>query len=175
LPENWHPHLHVLATDGLFKDTQAFPIGGKETHCSRSYGWYSNKNRGLRAKKEHLSEDAPIDTIPDEVEVIDVSRVSAEAVLQLPKNIPSLTWRESIKKIWKADPSICSECQSEMRIILFITEGPIIHKILKHLGLWDEERDSQLRIARAPPPKTDTPEIVWIPIEDAGGNVFSLH
>ena len=56
-------------------------------------------------------------------------------------------------------------------------KGPIIKKILKHLGLWDEERDSQLRTetARGPPPKTDAPEIVWIPVEDAGGNVFSLH
>jgi len=56
-----------------------------------------------------------------------------------------------------------------MRIISFITEGPFIHKILKHLGLWDEARDPQLRkTARAPPPKKDAPEIVWIPIEDAG-------
>jgi len=49
-----------------------------------------------------------------------------------------------------------------MKIIAFITEGPIIHKILKHLGLWDEET------ARDPPLKTDTPEIVWIPVEDTG-------
>ena len=50
----------------------------------------------------------------------------------------------------------------QMKIIAFITEGPIVKKILKHLGLWEEE------IARAPPPKTETPEIVWIPVEDAG-------
>ena len=44
----------------------------------------------------------------------------------------------------------------------FITESPIIHKILKHLGLWEGET------VRDPPLKTDTPEIVWIPIEDTG-------
>ena len=49
-----------------------------------------------------------------------------------------------------------------MKVISFITEGPIIHKFLKHLGLWEEGS------ARNPPLKTDTPEIVWIPIEDAG-------
>jgi len=48
-----------------------------------------------------------------------------------------------------------------MKIISFITEGPIISKILRHLGLWEEA-------ARDPPMKIDTPEIVWIPIEDAG-------
>jgi len=48
-----------------------------------------------------------------------------------------------------------------MPVISFIIEGPIIYKILKHLGLWEE-------IARAPPPKTDTPEIVWVPVEDIG-------
>ena len=47
-----------------------------------------------------------------------------------------------------------------MRVISFIIEGPIIHKILKYLGLWDEET------ARDPPPKTGAPEIVWIPVED---------
>jgi len=43
-----------------------------------------------------------------------------------------------------------------------------IHKIVKRLGLWEEEA------ARAPPPKPDAPEIVWIPIEDASPNVFPL-
>ncbi len=55
---------------------------------------------------------------------------------------------------------ICPECAHQMRIISFITEGPIINKILKHPGLWDEERDLQLRkTARAPPPKRGTLEI----------------
>ena len=66
-------------------------------------------------------------------------------------------------------PLVCPECMGPMKIIAFITEGPIIHKILRHLGLWEEET------ARAPPPKPDTPEIVWIPVEDTGCNVFSLH
>ena len=47
-------------------------------------------------------------------------------------------------------------------------KGPIIKKVLKQLGLWDdEERGSQLRTARDPPSKIDAPEIVWIPLEDA--------
>ncbi len=49
-----------------------------------------------------------------------------------------------------------------MKIIAFITEGPIIQKIIKHLGLWEKET------ARDPPQRTDAQEIMWIPIEDAG-------
>ncbi len=29
--DKFHPHLHALVSDGLFKDTQAFPISVKET------------------------------------------------------------------------------------------------------------------------------------------------
>ena len=133
-------------------------IPKKNFQMTRSYGWYSNKNRGLRAKRENLSEDTPTETIPGEVEVIDVSKYQSNKV-------PSLTWRECIKKIWKQDPLICPECQSEMKIISFITETSLIKKILKYLDLWDEVRDSQIRkAARDPPVQTEIP-----------GNVFPLR
>jgi hypothetical protein len=139
-------------------------IPNKFSQLSRYYGFYSNKSRGMRAKAEQ------VEHIPGTIEennkeginIIDVSKYQ-------PKKVPSLTWCDCIKKIWKDDPLVCPECAQQMRIISFITEGPIIHKILRHLGLWEQET------ARDPPPKTDAPEIAWIPIEDAGGNVFSLH
>jgi hypothetical protein len=118
----------------------------------------------MRAKAEKL-EHTPSTTEENNkegVNIIDVSKYQT-------KKVPSLTWCECIKKIWKDDPLICPECMGTMKIIAFITEGSIIHKILKHLGLLEEET------ARDPAPKTDTPEIVWIPVEDTGGNVFSLH
>jgi len=40
--------------------------------------------------------------------VIDVSKYQ-------PKNVPSLTWRECIRKIWKDDPLICPENHSSSR------------------------------------------------------------
>ena len=122
---------------------------------TRNYGWYSNKNRGLRAKVENLAVDTPAETVPDEVEVIDVSTYQ-------PKNVPSLTWRECIKKIWKDDPLICPECQSEMKIISFIVSSATIKKILKYLDLWEEEQ------ARDPPQAGIPEEIVYVPVEDAG-------
>ena len=121
----------------------------------RYVGYYSNKSRGMRRKQGILRPcDLPLPEVPPDVDIIDVSEYN-------PPSIPSKTWRECIKKIWKDDPLVCPECAHQMRVISFITEGSIIYKILKHLGLWEE-------IARAPPPKTDAPEIVWIPIEDAG-------
>jgi len=77
------------------------------------------------------------------------------------KNVPSLTWRECIKKIWKDDPLICPECSSVMKIISFIEKPQIIKKILKYLNLWEEES------ARDPPVQSETPvEIVYVPIDD---------
>jgi len=130
-------------------------IPKKNFQMTRSYGWYSNKNRGLRAQRESLSEDTPTETIPDEVEVIDVSKYQ-------PKNVPSLTWRECIKKIWKDDPLICPECQSEMSIISFIDNPVVIKKILKYLDLWEEEA------ARDPPQAKIPEEIVYVPVDEAG-------
>ena len=108
---------------------------------------------------EH-TQDTAEENNKEGVNIIDVSKYQ-------PKKVPSLTWCECIKKIWKDDPLICPECQSKMRIISFITQGPIIHKILKHLGLWESDF-SPLRHARDPPTKVDAPEIVWIPVDDAG-------
>lgn len=54
-----------------------------------------------------------------------------------PRNIPSPNWRECIKKIWEVDPLICPHCQTEMKIVSFITDHAVVRKILKHLDLWD--------------------------------------
>ncbi len=96
-----------------------------------------------------------------DVEIIDVSKYK-------PKKVPSLTWRECIKKIWKDDPLICPECLTEMKIISFIENPGIIKKILQYLDLWDEERGSQLRTSsRDPPVQSVIPdEIVYVPIDD---------
>ena len=64
-------------------------------------------------------------------------------------------------KLWKDDPLICPECQSEMKIISFIENQKIIKKVLKYLNLWEEES------ARDPPRPPEIPdEIVYVPIED---------
>ena len=95
-------------------------IPNKFSPLSRYFGFYSNKSRGVRAKAEQV-EHTP-GTIEENNQegsnIIDVSKYQ-------PKKVPSLTWCECIKKIWKDDPLICPECSQQMRIISFITEGPI--------------------------------------------------
>ena len=136
-------------------------IPKKNFQMTRNYGFYSNKSRGMRAKAETLSgTKGDTETRPNEVEVMDVSKYQ-------PKKVPSLTWRDCIKKIWKSDPLICPECQSEMRILSFIDNPVVIKKILKYLDLWDEARDSRTEQARDPPHSPGIPdEIVYVPVED---------
>ena len=130
-------------------------IPNKFSQLSRYFGFYSNKSRGLHAKAEQEQTPGTAEENSKEgINIIDVSKYQ-------PKKVPPLIWCECIKKVWKDDPLVCPECAQQMRIISFITEGPIIDKILRHLGLWEEA-------ARDPPTKMDTPEIVWITIEDAG-------
>lgn len=70
-----------------------------------------------------------------------------------PGKIPSLVWRECIKKIWEVDPLICTKCGGEMRRIAFIYERAVIEKILRHLGLFVEEVKG-----RGPPVIVEEPE-----------------
>jgi len=72
----------------------------------RYYGWYSNRARGERAKRE-AEPGAPEAT---DVDVIDVSEYH-------PPRIPSKKWRELIKKVWEVDPLICPHCGAEMKLI----------------------------------------------------------
>ena len=130
-------------------------ISNKFSQPSRYYGFYSKKSRGLRSEARRSEEakaeqmEQTQDTAKENKEGVNIIDVSKYQL----KKVPSLKWGECIKKIWNTDPLICPECMEPMKIIAFITEGPIIQKILKHLGLWEEGT------ARDPPPKTDAPEM----------------
>jgi hypothetical protein len=63
----------------------------------RYYGWYSNRSRGEREKREQATAAANQPDVPAAVEIIDVSDYR-------PKKIPSPQWRECIKKVWEVDP-----------------------------------------------------------------------
>ncbi len=59
-----------------------YSVYSNEVFSDYSLLWnYSNKSRGMRGKAETLSADIDNEMIPDEVEVIDVSRISAKASL----------------------------------------------------------------------------------------------
>jgi len=77
----------------------------------RYYGWYSNRGRGEREKRNQAV-TVSLPDAPAKVEIIDVSEYR-------PKKIPSPKWRECIKKVWEVDPLSCPKCGSEMKIISF--------------------------------------------------------
>jgi hypothetical protein len=56
-----------------------------------------------------------------------------------------LCWAALIKLVYEADPLKCPKCGSEMKIISFITEEPIVEHILRHCGKW------KVTPPRAPP------------------------
>ena len=117
----------------------------------RYFGFYSNKTRGLREKEQkRKKKESTSDHDDDAIEMIDISS-------HRPKKIPSLTWRNCIKKIYEIDPLECPKCGAELRIIAFITEYLIVKKILDHLGLWNDEN------TRGPP---QNEEVIYKPFDD---------
>jgi Zn finger protein HypA/HybF involved in hydrogenase expression len=125
------------ATHFIAAITQHIPE--KSFQLVRYYGWYSNRGRGEREKRNQAA-TVSLPDAPAKVEIIDVSEYR-------PKKIPSPKWRECIKKVWEVDPLSCPKCGSEMKIISFINEADVIRKILEHLGLWEEKTAFE----RAPP------------------------
>jgi hypothetical protein len=123
------------AEDFIAAITQHIPDKGFQ--MVRYYGWYSNRARGERARKQA---ECPKGENPAGVQVIDVSDYQ-------PRRLPSRKWRELIKKVWEVDPMNCPQCGSEMRLIALIDDHEVIEKILRHLDLWPED----VQPARGPP------------------------
>ena len=58
-------------------------------------------------------------------------------------------WALLLARIYEVLPLVCPKCGGEMRIIAFITEGPVIREILGHLG--EPISPPRLAPARGPP------------------------
>ena len=112
--------------------TQHIPNRGE--HLIRKYGFYSNKQRGVRNKKAEKGE------LPKD---------------QKMKKKCSLTWAILIKLVYK-DPLICPVCQCEMKIIALIDgrkQPTVVKNILKHCELWKDN-------TRRPPPQKEKLHII---------------
>jgi hypothetical protein len=92
----------------------------------RYYGLYSNAHRGKMQKAGADPFYPPI--IEDD-----------------PTYVPAKGWAEMIRKVYEVDPLCCPSCGRQMRIISFIEEPKIIHRIIRHLELTFEAE-------RPPPP-----------------------
>ncbi len=68
-----------------------------------------------------------------------------------------LTWAKLIQKVYEIDPLLCRFCGAEMKIISFITEYPVIKKILTHNTFESQQPEP---LAHSPPLFQDT---VYVP------------
>ncbi len=103
-------------------------------HTTFFYGWYSKSSRGRRRKlasedSPETSETSSQDELPDAAERRRLRRL----------------WATMIRRIYEVDPLTCVECGSEMKIVSFIMDPPVIRKILDHLARKRANGD------RAPP------------------------
>ncbi len=137
---HWHPHIHALVSEGMFFPDGTFiplpklaiePFLKLWEHLIRYYGWYSNKQRGQRAKRGPAAPEGH------------VASPRAPSAREARKRRAAL-----IKQVYEADPMACPQCGSAMKIIGFIErhQGDMIEKILRHCGLWEEAP------TRDPPP-----------------------
>jgi hypothetical protein len=103
-------------------------------HTTFFYGWYSNSSRGRRRKLRSGDSSDPEpsssrEELPDAAERRRLRRL----------------WATMLRRILEVDPLTCRECGSEMKIVAFIMDPPIIRKILGHLAKTTGKR------GRAPP------------------------
>jgi len=66
-----------------------------------------------------------------------------------------LTWAELLKRVFAIDVLTCPDCGGRRKLIALIQDGPLVRKILAHLGLPTEPPG--LAPARAPP----QPDFAW--------------
>lgn len=96
-------------------------------HLVRYYGHYSSAARAQRRTGETVGEAA--------AEAPNTAATSAE---QEPSSAERRRlrrqWARLIRRIYEADPLLC-DCGNEMRVISFLTDPPVVDKLLKHLEL----------------------------------------
>jgi len=119
------------ALEFLAEVTQHIPDKGQ--HLIHYFGWYSNKERGMRKKR------APVihETMRDEEGAGDGAFIKKR----------KMSWSALIRKVYEVDPLRCPDCGGEMKVISFIDkcQADVVEKILRHCGLWKDA-------ASRPPP-----------------------
>ena len=66
-----------------------------------------------------------------------------------------LAWAELLKRVFAIDVLTCPHCGGPRKLVALINDGPVVKKILEHLGLPTEP--PELAPARAPP----EPDFAW--------------
>jgi len=161
--QEFHCHLHVLATDGCFYGDGSFMAVPKPDARDLEEAFRYEILKML--KTEGKINDAIIENMMswhhsgfniycgnaiwphDEKGLEDLARYlirasfSQERMIYINSDLSSKAfrknWARMIQKIYEIDPLVCPKCLGPMKIISIIEDQPVIRKILKHLELWD--------------------------------------
>ncbi len=120
-------------------------IPDRYEHLVRYVGWYSNRVRGERAKKEQSG--------------VEFSAAAVEPMSEYALRAKA-AWARLIRKVYEADPLECPKCKGPMRIIALIEDPAVVRRILERLGRWAPEASE-----RGPPvPHPEWPANAVIPL-----------
>lgn len=113
-------------------------IPEKGSQLVHYYGAYSNAHRGKALRREAF-------VLPSAEEPPAVPPVSVPESDWMKSRRRS--WARMIRKVYEVDPLLC-RCGEKMRVVGFVTQAPVIRKILDHVG----RRFEPLKLpGRAPP------------------------
>jgi ribosomal protein S27E len=94
--------------------TSHIPDKGQVT--VRYYGLYANAHRG-KVRKASLG-PFPLRMVEEEL-----------------RRLPAKGWAEMIRKVYEVDPLVCPQCGGQMKVISFLTDYPVVDRIIGHLKL----------------------------------------
>jgi hypothetical protein len=133
------------ALDFLAEVTQHVPDKGE--HLVRYSGWYSYRQRGIRARARQAG-DSKTEKLQIDRSALHPQKTHASG----PRPGSVSTWAMLIKRVYEVDPLECPHCGGQMKIVSFIErrQQEVIERILRHCGLWEGPLRT-LATARAPP------------------------
>ena len=152
---NFHPHLHVMATDGGFTPDGIFhPLPAMS--LAQIEGLFRHRVFGMLRRKGLLS--------PERIKLMESwthPGFNVDATVRINAGArggsrgrssrcrPPTRHRRRrlcvprgrfIKRIFAADPLECPDCGGAMRIVAFVEDRRVVRVILEHVSLRDEPR-----------------------------------
>ena len=125
------PRTHLIRYHGVFSPSSALRnyLPPPPTRASN--------NTAAGTSHDKQAEDEP----PGQVPASDSDKPASMSA--------RIRWAQLIKRVFKKDLEQCPHCGGRRVIIAFITDAPVVHRILSHIGLPTEPPD--IASARAPP------------------------
>ncbi len=122
-------------------------IPDKGEHMLRYYGYYSNKSRGMRAKRGTACP---------------TSRLIVQELDDALKSYRR-RWSYFIRKVYEVDPLICPSCGGKMQIVGFCQEQTVVDELLRELGI-DKDYEEHAHAPPAPLLEETIEELVYEPV-----------